>query len=161
MNTSYNKFHKEYLSWKRKNVTIRGMKDRYQENSGGARFGSGLYTAFLSNKEMARGYGKVYFVLGAIPKNPKVFNDTNQAEIWIYNTLITNYLKSKGYENIDSRDFYKETTFEDEMLRLGYDGLVIKGREMVNYKPDNDKIKYFETERQLINYYYDFIHDEQ
>jgi hypothetical protein len=43
------------------------------------------------------------------------------------------------------------------MIKLGYDGLIIKGREMVNYNPDNNKIKYFETENQLYMYYEDFI----
>lgn len=37
------------------------------------------------------------------------------------------------------------------MLDLGYDGLVIKGREMVNYKPKD--VLYFENEDQLKKYY--------
>ena len=40
---------------------------------------------------------------------------------------------------------------EDEMLNWGYDGLIIKGREMVNYKPKD--IKYFKTENELQRYY--------
>jgi hypothetical protein len=40
---------------------------------------------------------------------------------------------------------------DKEMLNLGYDGLIIKGREMVNYNPIN--IKYFKTENQLLNYF--------
>jgi len=47
--------------------------------------------------------------------------------------------------------FEENTTMEDEMLILGYDGLIIKGREMVNYSPEN--IKYFKTENQLHHYY--------
>lgn len=37
------------------------------------------------------------------------------------------------------------------MINLGYDGLIIKGREMVNYKPHD--IKYFETESELFSFY--------
>lgn len=40
---------------------------------------------------------------------------------------------------------------EIEMMKLGYDGLIIKGREMVNYKPDD--IKYFKTENKLERYH--------
>jgi hypothetical protein len=44
---------------------------------------------------------------------------------------------------------------ENEMLNLGYDGLIIKGREMINYSPED--IKYFKTENELKNYYEDII----
>ena len=37
------------------------------------------------------------------------------------------------------------------MLKLGFDGLIIKGREMVNYKPEN--VKYFKTEEELYDYF--------
>jgi hypothetical protein len=37
------------------------------------------------------------------------------------------------------------------MQKLGFDGIIIKGREMVNYKPEN--VLYFSNENQLINYY--------
>lgn len=144
----------DYIKWKRKNVTLRGMKDRYSENNAGARFGSGLYTAFLSNKKMAKEYGKVYFVLNAIPKTPKVVHDANFAEIFLQN-LINNWCKERGLD-YDTTEFFKNTDIPTEMLRLGYDGLVIKGREMVNYTPP-DNVKYFETERQLEMYYDDFI----
>jgi hypothetical protein len=139
-----------YLRWKRKNVTLRGIKDIYAgENNAGARFGSGLYSAALSNIAMAKSYGKVYFLVNAIPKNPKIVTDTNQAEMVIQN-LINNWCKQQGIEyNPDL--FYKKTNIADEMLKNGYDGLIIRGREMVNYKPGN--ILYFETERQLENYY--------
>jgi hypothetical protein len=43
------------------------------------------------------------------------------------------------------------TTIKDEMLKLGYDGIEIKGREMVNYTPED--IMFFQNERQLIMYY--------
>ena len=142
----------DYLAWKRKNVTIRGVKEAGEENNAGAMLGRGLYTAFLSNKELARQYGKVYFVLGAMPKNPKVFNTLNEWEIWFYNTLVYKYSKEKGSKYPDKRDFTANTTIEDEMQKLGYDGIVIKGREMVNFKPE-DNIKYFSTEDQLENYY--------
>ncbi|TXG80918.1 MAG: hypothetical protein E6R13_07325, partial [Spirochaetes bacterium] len=60
----------DYLSWKRKNVTLRGMKDTSVENGVSGMLGKGLYTAPLSNKALAKQYGDVYFVVGAIPKNP-------------------------------------------------------------------------------------------
>jgi 8-oxo-dGTP pyrophosphatase MutT (NUDIX family) len=142
----------DYLSWKRKNVTIRGAKEVGEENNAGAMLGRGLYTAFLSNKDLAKQYGKVYFVLGAMPKNPKVFNSLNEWEIWFYNTLVYKYSKEKGSEYPDKRDFNANTTIEDAMQKLGYDGIVIKGREMVNFKPE-DNIKYFSNEDQLENYY--------
>jgi len=37
------------------------------------------------------------------------------------------------------------------MLNIGYDGLIIKGREMVNYIPKD--IKYFKNETELQLYY--------
>lgn len=148
-----------YLSWKRKNVTIRGIKEAGEENNAGAMLGRGLYTAFLSNKDLAKQYGKVYFVLGAIPKNPKVFNTLNEWEIWFYNTLVYKYSKEKGSEYPDKRDFTANTTIEDEMQKLGYDGIVIKGREIVNFKPD-DNIKYFSNEDQLEDYYETVINKE-
>lgn len=143
---------KNYLSWKRKNVTMRGISENTDDsgfNGSGARFGDGLYTASLSNKSMAKGYGTLYFVVGARPKNPKIFKDTNNAEIWIYNNLY------KQYKNV--REFNANTNIKDDMLKLGYDGLEIVGREIVNYTPDNDTIKYFKNEEQLENYYNDTI----
>lgn len=151
----------EYLKWKRKNVTLRGMKERYggtEGNRGMASYGLGLYTAFLSNRALAKQYGKVYFVLGAIPEHPKVVNSVNDAEIFMQ-YLKSNYGKKNGVDDyFEASDlFYKNTNIEDEMMELGYDGFIIKGREMVNYKPDNDKIKYFENEHQLENYYEDLL----
>jgi hypothetical protein len=158
INEVINNFNQsEYLRWKRKNVTIRGIREVGEENGGAAMLGRGLYTAFLSNKNLAKQYGKVFFVVGAIPKNPKIFNTLNDWEIWSYNSLIYNYLKNKnlldksGYG--DKRIFFSQTTIEDEMQKLGYDGVVIKGREMVNYTPDESNIRYFEYEKQLIQYY--------
>lgn len=145
---------KDYLKWKRNNITLRGVKNAGEENNAGAMLGRGLYTAFLSNKSLAKEYGKVYFVLGAIPKNPKVFNTLNDWEIWFYNTLVYKYSKEKGKEYPDIRDFNANATIEDEMLKLGYDGIVIKGREMVNFKPNEDKINYFSNENELKNYFF-------
>ena len=147
----------EYLKWKRKNVTIRGIREVGEENGGSAMLGRGLYTAFLSNKDLAKQYGKIYFVVGAIPKKPKIFNTLNEWEIWSYNTLIYNYLKNNNLLDDkkygDKRIFFNQTTIEDEMQKLGYDGVVIKGREIVNYTPDENNIRYFEYEHQLIQYY--------
>lgn len=145
--------HNDYLRWKRKNVTIRGVRESTdKDNDGAAMLGRGLYTAFLSNKQLARQFGKVYFVLNAIPKHPKVFNTLNDWEIWSFNTMIYNYCIKNGLKP-SNQSFFTHTTIEDEMQRLGYDGVIIKGREMVNFTPPND-VMYFETERQLMNYYY-------
>lgn len=148
----YTNSRKDYLRWKRKNVTIRGIKTAGQENQGSAMLGKGLYTAFLSNKDLAKQYGQVYFVVNAIPKKPKIFNNLNEWEIWQQTVLYKDYMKD-GFP--DSREFFKHTTIEDEVQKLGYDGVVIKGREMVNYSPEG--VLYFTNERQLENYYYDII----
>ena len=147
-----NENRQDYLKWKRKNVTLRGIGGELgEENKGMANYGSGLYTAFLGNKEMAREYGKVYFVLNAIPKNPKIVYSVNGAEMFIQDT-INNWCKKRGM-SYNSNKFYDETNIKDEMLSLGYDGLVIKGREMVNYTPP-ENVMYFENEEQLEMYYY-------
>lgn len=134
-----------YKKWKRKNVTLRGMSKIGQENGAGAMLGDGLYTAALGNKALAKQYGTVNFVLNGRPKKPIVFNDLNKFEIWLqilmYNSL--------GYK--DKREFSANTNIKDEVKKLGYDGIEIKGREMVNYSPDN--VMYFQNENQLIDYY--------
>lgn len=140
---------REYLSWKRKNVTLRGIKKLGNDNEVFGSFGKGLYTTPLSNRSMAKGYGKVYFVVNGKPIKPKVVNSLNEAEIWRYN-LIYNFCKENG-EEYSLRYFEDNTSIEKEMLDLGYDGLVIKGREMVNYKPKD--VLYFENEEQLKMYY--------
>ena len=140
---------KDYLKWKRKNVTLRGIQDIYGENSGMAKYGSGLYTTPLSNRSMAKEYGKVYFIVNAIPKHPKIVFSTNEAEMFMQG-LVTNYCKENGVRR-DNNYFSTNTTVADEMIKQGYDGLIIKGREMVNYKPEN--IMYFENETQLENYF--------
>jgi hypothetical protein len=144
---------RKYLSWKRKNVTLRGVRDRYADDNGGsAMLGQGLYTAFLSNKQMAKLYGEVYFLLNAIPKKPLVVNTLNDWEIWEQRNLYKDY-------NYDQRKFTAAgKTVRDEMIKLGYDGVIIKGREMVNYNPP-DNIKYFQNENQLLQYYKDFVEE--
>jgi len=42
-------------------------------------FGKGLYTVPLSNKSMAKQYGKVYFVVFAKPLKPKIVSTVNHA----------------------------------------------------------------------------------
>jgi hypothetical protein len=145
--------HANYLRWKRQNVTIRGIQELGKENNGMASFGQGLYTAALGNKELARKYGKVYFVVGAIPKHPKIVNTWNDAEIFVQN-VVMQYGKEKGINDYfdAKRDFDVKTNVREEMLKLGYDGLVIRGREMVNYTPP-DNVLYFSDEYELINYY--------
>lgn len=147
-----NEDRRDYLRWKRKNVTLRGMKEENQtENGGMAMLGQGLYTAYLGNRELAKQYGKVRFLVNAIPKKPIVFNTLNDWEIWSYNTLIYNWCKENGYEP-SSNTFYEHTSLRDEIMKLGYDGVAIRGREMVNYTPP-ENVLYFENERQLEDYY--------
>lgn len=138
-----------YSKWKRKNVTLRGIKELGQDNNVYGSFGKGLYTVPLSNRAMVRQYGTVYFLVNAIPKNPKIVYSLNEAEILRQN-LVNDFCEKNGKEY--SLSFFEENTSMDvEMLNLGYDGLIIKGREMVNYKPEN--IIYFRTENELMNYY--------
>ena len=153
--------HVNYLKWKRQNVTVRGVHNNVgtansdDENlltAFGDVLGKGLYTAFLSNKGMAKQYGKVYFVLNAIPKHPKVFNTLNDWQIWFGNTLVGDFTKQQGINYPNKRVFNAQTTIEKEMLKRGYDGVVIKGREMVNYTPP-DNVLYFSNEHELMNYY--------
>lgn len=151
---AYDPEHSTYLAWKRKNVTIRGVKELGSENSAGAMLGQGLYTAFLSNRSLAREYGRVYFVVNAIPKKPKVFETLNDWEIWYQYNLLLPVSRATGLDYPSARVYYKQGhRIEDDMIKLGYDGIVIKGREMVNFKPDNDNIKYFDDEYSLKHYY--------
>jgi hypothetical protein len=138
-----------YPLWKRKNVTLRGIKELGKSNEVYGSFGKGLYTVPLSNKSMAKQYGDVYFVVNAIPKKPKIVDSLNNAEL-LRQKLISDFC-NKHNKNYDPRFFEENTTMEDEMLNLGYDGLIIKGREMVNYTPVD--IKYFRTENELQRYY--------
>lgn len=149
MNKDYN-----YLKWKRKNVTLRGSNnfDYTSPNGGFAAFGSGLYTATLSNAQLAKKHGTLFFVVGAIPKHPKVVNSWNGAELFMQD-LIVKYGKKHNIDNYfdAKKHFEKNTSIKDEMIANGYDGLIIKGREMVNYTPGD--VKYFRTEEGLKDYY--------
>jgi hypothetical protein len=143
----------DYIKWKKDNVTYRGMKEMGKANSNASGvLGRGLYTTPNSNKKMSKDYGDIYFVVNAKPKHPKIFNDLNQWELWFYNSLVFPFSQSKGKSFPDLRDFNENTTIEDELLKLGYDGVEIKGRELVNYTPEN--IRYFKTENELKNYFF-------
>ena len=139
------KKHKEYLSWKRKNVSIRGITKFGELNNGGASMGEGLYTACLSNKELAKQYGKVYFLLNAKPKKPLKFKSSWYWEIYLQNLVI----KLIGEYNLSK--FFKKTTIKDEIMKLGYDGIEIIGREYVNYTPKD--VLYFNNEEELKHYF--------
>jgi len=147
-----------YSNWKRKNVTLRGIKELGKTNEFYGTFGNGLYTVPLSNKAMAKQYGDVYFVVYAKPKKPKVLDNLNLAEMWIQK-IVNDFCKKHG-EKYSRTFFENNTTIEDEMLNMGYDGLVIKGREMVNYTP-SENVRFFENERQLIQYYEHFVVDSK
>lgn len=139
----------EYLKWKRKNITLRGMKQVGEPNGVFGSYGKGLYTVPLSNRVMAKQYGDVFFVINAIPKKPKIVDSVNGAEIFKQN-VVAKFCKEHNKE-YDLKYFEENTTFEKECLKLGFDGLIINGRELVNFKPEN--IKYFKTEAELQNYY--------
>lgn len=142
----------DYKSWKRKNVTLRGIKNFGERNQVYGSLGNGLYTVPLSNRAMARQYGDVYFVVNAVPKNPKIFDGLNGWEIFLYK-LKSEALGLNPNDMNDLRDFERKgLTIEDEMMKRGYDGVVIKGREMVNYTPKN--VMYFRTEQELESYFY-------
>lgn len=143
----------EYSKWKRKNVTLRGIKEFGKHNEVYGSFGKGLYTVPLSNKSMAKQYGEVYFVVNAIPKNPKVVQSLNTAEIFRY-SIIEKYCNQNNMEH-SIPYFEQNTSMAEEMLKMGYDGLIIKGREMVNYSPTD--IKYFKTEKELISYFENIV----
>jgi hypothetical protein len=149
LNEVFNESRGDFLKWKRKNVTLRGVKTFGSENNVYGSFGKGLYTTPLSNKQMAKEYGQIYFVVNAIPKNPKIVYSLNDAEIFRQN-LINTFCKAHG-QDYSARYFEAHTSIEKEMQKIGYDGLIIKGREMINYNPQN--IKYFKTESELINYF--------
>lgn len=143
-----------YLKWKRKNVSLRGLKDTVSADNGGqgAILGKGLYTAALANKTLAKQYGTVKFVTGARPKKPLVFDNLNKWEIWLQRLML-----KWGADVYDPRKFHAETSIEKEVQKLGYDGVEIKGREYVNYTPNEKEIRYFSTEQQLKNWYEDFV----
>ena len=142
----------DYRNWKRNNVTLRGISGNLDEPNGNGRsgmLGDGLYTAPLSYKALAKQYGEVYFVVNGKPKNPKIFQNLNSWEIWFQTVLVSKYSPEALYPDI--REFNKNTTIAKEMIKLGFDGVMIKGREMVNYTPKD--VIYFKTEKELENYY--------
>lgn len=140
----------QFKTWKLKNVTLRGIKSAGGErNHSYGSFGKGLYTVPLSNISMAKQYGDIYFVVNARPKKPKIANTLNDAEL-VRQGLIDTFCKNNNVEY--SRTYFEtNTTMESEMLKLGYDGLIIKGREMVNYTPTDVKI--FKTASELYTYF--------
>lgn len=168
-----------YSVWKRRNVTYRGIKsDNLAEPNDSTAMmntfisaissmpvpllGDGLYSVPAINKNMAKAYGELYILVNARPKNPKKFRTYNDAAIWIQDKLFYPYLKDKvedEYDKFSRKEFDARTSIADEMLKMGYDGIEIVGREMVNYKPDMDNIRYFENERQLEMYYDTFVAD--
>lgn len=143
----------DYSKWKRQNVSYRGVKEKgKQENNRSGMLGKGLYTAPASNKSMTKEYGDRYFVVNARPKNPKVFNSLNEWEIWFQNQLVFPFSKAKGKEFPDIRDFESQTSIEKELQKRGFDGIEIKGREMVNFAPP-DNVKYFKSEDEVKAYH--------
>jgi hypothetical protein len=151
---SFNSSRRNFINWKKQNVTIRGVKNLGSDNGVSGFLGKGLYVVPLSNKQMAKQYGTLYFVVNAIPKNPKIVQGLNSAEIFIQG-LIIDYCK-KNNQEYDSRFFYKNTSIEKEMVSKGFDGIIIKGREMVNYDPPKN-VLYFKTEKELEDYYMENI----
>lgn len=145
-----------FKKWRRSNITYRGVADEAVdgENGRSGMLGRGLYTAPSSNKAMTREYGKTRLVANARPKNPKVFDDLNRWQIWEQNNL---YPKdANGFP--DARLFGKEgKTIEGEMQKMGYDGIEIKGREMVHFAPP-DNVVYFSNEQQARQYYEAVVH---
>ena len=137
---------KSYLKWKRRNVTLRGEIEPGQENGNRSNvLGEGLYSAALSNYSMAKKYGNVRFLVNAIPKHPKKFNTLNEWEIYRQQLVIETLGK------YDRHEFDKSHNVRDIMLKKGYDGVIIIGREMVNYTPEN--VMYYKNDVQLYDYY--------
>ena len=98
-----------HFSWinikngKRDNVTVRGIKEIGKHNGVFGSYGEGLYTAPLSNAKYARGYGKLYFVVGAKPKHPFKAQYSFNIETYIYKKM-----KELGYSNIGELEGQKE-----------------------------------------------------
>lgn len=140
---------KEYLKWKRKNVSYRGMGNVGEANGGAALMGPGLYSAALSNKKMAKTYGDLYFAVNAPPKNPKVLKSLWEWDMF-EQSIVSDFCKKNEHE-YDARYFRAHNKIEEAIQKLGFDGVIIIGREMVNYKPKN--VYYFKTEDEVKNYY--------
>jgi len=144
--------HSEYLKWKRKNVSYRGLVDPNSKvNNSSASLGIGLYTAALSNKKLSTSFGKVYFIVNGRPKNPLKFRSRWYYEIWEQNYINKWNIKNNIDDKYSNKEFFKKTSINNEILSMGYDGVEIKGVEYVNYTPSN--VLYFDTEYELIDYY--------
>ena len=148
---------KEFSKWKRKYVTYRGVvNDPYDtpENNRGAMLGKGLYTT--KDKSSAKEYGTVYFVLGGVPQNPVVAHTLMDWENWLDNNFYTKFPNEKGETGFRAFD-HQGKELHEELMNLGYDGVVIKGREMVHYNPED--VRYFFNSRQLEQYYETLIQE--
>ena len=141
----------DYKTRKRKNVSYRGIKTLGEDNQVYGSRGKGLYTAPLSNKAMAKTYGELYFVINAIPAKPYIVSSINEAEIF-RQKLIADFCK-KHNQGYSLSYFEQHTDMNDELIKLGYDGFVIKGREMVLYLTEDRDIRYYKKENDLILYY--------
>ncbi len=125
----------KFQKWKQDCVTVRGCKTNPSEANGVfGSLGTGLYTCPLSNIAMAKTYGSLYFVTYAKPQFAKVFQGLNDWEIWRYNALYSQF----G----DANRFYEVTTIKQQMIAMGFDGVIIQGREMVNFLPKDELIQY-------------------
>jgi hypothetical protein len=98
---------------------------------------------------MIKDYPIIMYVINAIPKKAKIVNTTGNAEMFLQN-VINNWCKDNNIE-YNANYFSKKTSVKEQMLKLGYDGLIIKGREYVNYTPED--IKYFNNELALLKYF--------
>ena len=96
------------------------------------------------------GDSTLYLFKNGKPKKPKVFNSLNDWEVWFQRNFLTNYDRLSEFEKV--------TSIRAEMLKLGYDGIVIVGREMVNYTPED--VMYFSNETQLENYFFSKIQNQ-
>ncbi len=123
---------KDFNKWWRANVSYRGVDSNSGKRSG--MLGDGLYSAALSNKKMASGYGEVFFIINARPKKPIKFQNLNTWEIWIQNNRLNNQ------------------EIREVVIKAGYDGVEITGREYVSYFPENAIM--FKTKEKIKEYYY-------
>lgn len=147
-----------YRKWRKSHVSYRGSKeenplDGIDEYDGV--MGKGLYTTALSNKSMAKGYGTRWIMVNAIPQKPLVFKSINGWEIWLQK-LMMDVLNS---DTPNQNKFFEKTTIEDEVKKLGYDGVIITGREMVLYDPNDKDVRFFKTEREVEDWYEDHKYD--
>jgi len=100
---------------------------------------------------MAKQYGTVRFVVNGRPKNPIRFTNMHHALLFIQDELHTKYTD----DGISSpRNFHeKGKTIKGELMDMGYDGLEIKGKEYVNYNPNEKDLYVCDDIKQLIRYW--------